>query len=218
MYGNVHSSVPNNNPKVETTQSPWKWMAKQNMVRGNGEWNMTANGSGFLLGVIKCFETRQWWWLNNSVGDKSWELVVLWIILFSNPEILFKGTWWLCMHACMGAKLLQFCLTLCNLMEPARLLCPWESLNKNTGVGCHALLQEIFLTQGSNFYLLHLLHWQMGSLAGRFFMARATWEARVTMTRMLKRKTWAKKKPYQVVDRFYNIVIRVTFVSFPIFR
>ena len=29
------------------------------------------------------------------------------------------------------------------------LLSPWNSLGKNTGVGCHALLQEIFLTQGS---------------------------------------------------------------------
>ena len=37
------------------------------------------------------------------------------------------------------------------------------------------------------------------------------------MTRMLKRKTWAKKKIYHVVDRFYSFVIRVTFVSFPIF-
>ena len=47
----------------------------------------------------------------------------------------------------------------------ARLLCPWNSPGKNTGVGCHALLQGIFLTQGSNPYLLHLLHWQVGSLA-----------------------------------------------------
>ena len=32
-------------------------------------------------------------------------------------------------------------------------------------MGCHALLQEIFLTQGSNPHLLHLLHWQTGSLS-----------------------------------------------------
>ena len=31
-------------------------------------------------------------------------------------------------------------------LEPARLLCPWDSLGKNTGVGCCAILQEIFLT------------------------------------------------------------------------
>ena len=37
-----------------------------------------------------------------------------------------------------------------NSLQPARLLCPWTSLGKNIGVGCHALLQEIFSTQGLN--------------------------------------------------------------------
>ena len=45
-----------------------------------------------------------------------------------------------------------------------RLLCPWDSLGKNTGVGCHALLQGTFLAPGSNLHLLCLLHWQAGSL------------------------------------------------------
>ena len=31
-------------------------------------------------------------------------------------------------------------------------------------MGCHALLQGIFPTQGSNLHLLGLLHWQAGSL------------------------------------------------------
>ena len=34
----------------------------------------------------------------------------------------------------------------------------------NTGVGCHALLQGIFPTQGLNPHLLSLLLWQQGSL------------------------------------------------------
>ena len=34
-------------------------------------------------------------------------------------------------------------------MQTARLLCPWTSLGKNTGVGCHFFLQRIFPTQGS---------------------------------------------------------------------
>ena len=38
------------------------------------------------------------------------------------------------------------------------LLCPWGSPAKNTGVGCRALLQGIFLTQGLNQRLLCLLH------------------------------------------------------------
>ena len=47
---------------------------------------------------------------------------------------------------------------------PTRLLCPWDSPGKNTGVGCHALLQGIFPTQGSNPCLLGLLHRQAESL------------------------------------------------------
>ena len=39
-----------------------------------------------------------------------------------------------------------------------------DSPGKNTGVGSQALLQRIFLTQGSNLSLLHLLHWKVGSL------------------------------------------------------
>ena len=49
-------------------------------------------------------------------------------------------------------------------LQPARLICPWISPSKNTGVGSHSLLQGIFLTQGSNLCLLCLLHWQAGSL------------------------------------------------------
>ena len=39
-----------------------------------------------------------------------------------------------------------------------------EKKKKNTGEGCHSLLQGIFLTQGSNPHLLHLQHWQADSL------------------------------------------------------
>ena len=48
--------------------------------------------------------------------------------------------------------------------SPTRLLRPWDSPGKSTGVGCHALLQGVFPTQGSNLSLFHLLHWQVGSL------------------------------------------------------
>ena len=37
----------------------------------------------------------------------------------------------------------------------AMLLCPWDSPGKNTGVGCHTLLQGIFPPQGSKLGLLH---------------------------------------------------------------
>ena len=40
-------------------------------------------------------------------------------------------------------------------LYPTRVLCPWDSPGKNTGVGCHSLLQRIFPTQGLNSGLLH---------------------------------------------------------------
>ena len=51
----------------------------------------------------------------------------------------------------------QLCPTLCDPMEcsPTRLLCPWNSPDKSTEVGSPSILQEIFLTQGSNLVLLH---------------------------------------------------------------
>ena len=53
-------------------------------------------------------------------------------------------------------------------LYPARLLCPWGSPGKNTGVGCRGLLQGIFPTQELN----PGLH-----TAGAFFTIWATREA-----------------------------------------
>ena len=47
-------------------------------------------------------------------------------------------------------KCAQSCPTICDHMEPTRLLHPWNSPGKNTGMGCHFLLQGIFPTWGSN--------------------------------------------------------------------
>ena len=48
--------------------------------------------------------------------------------------------------------------------QPVRLLCPWESPGKETGVDWHALLQVIFWTQGFNLCFLCTLHFQAGRL------------------------------------------------------
>ena len=57
---------------------------------------------------------------------------------------------------CMGTMYIRAkSLSHVQLSVPARLLSPWDSPGKNTGVGCHALLQGVFLTQGSNPGLLH---------------------------------------------------------------
>ena len=43
--------------------------------------------------------------------------------------------------AATAAKSLQLCPTLCDPRDGTRLCRPWDSPGKNTGVGCHILLQ-----------------------------------------------------------------------------
>ena len=54
----------------------------------------------------------------------------------------------LCIYVLSCFSCVQLSATLWTVA--CRLLCPWDSLGKNTGVGCHALFQGIFPTQGLN--------------------------------------------------------------------
>ena len=69
-------------------------------------------------------------------------------------------------------------------LEPTRLLCPWDSPGKKTGVGCHALLQGIFPAQGLNPALLycrqilyHLSH-------------QESWHSLIGLLRLYTAKLW----------------------------
>ena len=66
----------------------------------------------------------------------------------------------------------QSCPTLWDphRQQPTRLLCPWKSPGKKTGVGCHFLLQGILPTQRSNLCFL---------LGSRILYHWATWETLV---------------------------------------
>ena len=75
-----------------------------------------------------------------SIKDRSWSLVTT--LFFACVCLVTQS--WLRLHG----------------LYPARLLCPWNLPGKNTGVGCHALLQGIFPTQGLKQVLPH----------GRFFI------------------------------------------------
>ena len=61
------------------------------------------------------------------------------------------------MESLLVGVIAQSCLTLCNPTDCslARFLCTWDSPGKNAGVGCHFLLQGIFLSQELNPGLLH---------------------------------------------------------------
>ena len=75
------------------------------------------------------------------------------------------------------------CVLLFATHQAPRLLCSWDSPSKNTGVGCHALFQGIFLIQESNPCFL------FSCIGGRFFTTSATWEAQQTLVEKHK-KPW----------------------------
>ena len=54
-------------------------------------------------------------------------------------------------HGNGGGALSRVRLSLPHGLQPTRLLCPWDSPGKSTGVGCHFFLQGTFPTPG----LLH---------------------------------------------------------------
>ena len=78
-------------------------------------------------------------------------------------------------YGCVRAESPRSCLTLRDPVScsPPRLLCPWDSPGKNTGVRWCTLLQGIFPTQDQT--------WSLASpaLAGGFFIISATREAQL---------------------------------------
>ena len=99
------------------------------------------------------------------IKDKDWaSLVVHWLRLclamqgIPVQSLVWKDRTchWACVCVCVLSRFSHVWLFV--VLWTARLLCPWNSPGKNIRVGCHALLQGIFLTQGSNPGLLRLLH------------------------------------------------------------
>ena len=60
------------------------------------------------------------------------------VCIITQTRPLLKVPWF---GVCLLCLVAQLCLTLRpHGLQPARLLCPWNSPGENTGVGCHALL------------------------------------------------------------------------------
>ena len=72
--------------------------------------------------------------------------------IYTHIYIIFWNYSFPLWFACMRAKSLQSCPTLCDSMtcSPSGSSVHGDSPSSNTGVGCHALLQGIFPTQGLN--------------------------------------------------------------------
>ena len=91
---------------------------------------------------------------HHTLGNSLWELSAPWC------KVWLPGG---CQVVLCSAA--QLCPTLCNPMDCTRQTPLFMGFSrKNTGVGCHFLLQGNFPTQGSSPHLLCRLHWQADSL------------------------------------------------------
>ena len=113
--------------------------------RWNSPGQNTGVGSLFLQGI---FPTQG---LNPGIPHSRWILYHL--SHKGSPYICV----WVCVCGCVCVRGLvaKAGLTLVTGLQPSRLLCSWDFPGKNTGVGCHFLLQGIFPTQEANSGLLH---------------------------------------------------------------
>ena len=89
----------------------------------------------------------------------------------SQNDGIFQCLYGACVHVC---SVTQLCLILCDPMDciPPGSSVHGDSQGKNTKMGCHALLQEIFPTHGLNL---------SPTLAGRFFTSSTTQEAQTCL-------------------------------------
>ena len=91
--------------------------------------------------------------------------------------------------------------------------CPWNSPGKNTGVGCHALLQEIFPAYGSNLGLLHcrqiLYHLSYQGSPNKFV------EIVKIVTSWNEHLTFSRERTYQVLWIHSVPVLQMHYFHFP---
>ena len=87
---------------------------------------------------------------------------VLCIIIFDQYAFFFKNVYLVSRNCeCVHAQFLQSCLTFCNPMDcspPGSSVLVGIIQYSYTGVGCHFLLQRIFVIQGLSPHLLNLLN------------------------------------------------------------
>ena len=90
--------------------------------------------------------------MSNSVGCRIQQATLLYFLYSCHIMLLLLN----------HVSCVQLFVTPCTAACQAPLSMGFSS--KNTGMGCHTLLQGIVLTQGLDLHLLCLLHWQVGSL------------------------------------------------------
>ena len=138
----------------------------------------------YLLNNIRLFcNPKDWSLPGTSVQDVSQARTVEWIVIsFSRGSSWFRDQTYVSCISCIGRWIL---LPLNHLGSP-----------KDTGVGSHSLLQQIFPTQGSNLDLSHCrqilyhLSWPE-DLSNDGYRYSLLWEMEsLSLENMLRRNPW----------------------------
>ena len=99
------------------------------------EFSRQENSTGILTGIPT--RVGSYFLLQGIFQIQGWNLCLL-----HYRQILYHRATWGESHSVVSDSLWP------NGPQPTRLLCPWHSPGKNTGVGCHSLLQGSVSTQG----------------------------------------------------------------------
>ena len=126
------------------------WEGKHNWSHWGNMLKIRLGGQGEVEGVRSEAGSKDHWWLIASVLQAFWDFEHLhYGTLCAGSDVLqnrcdpaLVGLTQCYAAAAAAAKSLQSYPTLCNpRQQPIRLSRPWDSPGKNTGVGCHFLLQ-----------------------------------------------------------------------------
>ena len=96
---------------------------------------------------------------HSPINCNSWYILKIFTFPWVRDSAIFRRyILWLCFVCTKSVLVTHVCLTLSNPTHShpsGWLLYLWNSPGKNTGVGCHSLLQGIFPTQEWKLGLLH---------------------------------------------------------------
>ena len=152
------------------------------MKTGGSEWWSSFNvaiwlGLGtefeFRLVWLQSYWSRNWPPIHGGHGEEREAAISHWEVasLTSKGTHTQRGLSWLAVrqvdlnsHLSVYTQSLSPVCSVTSWTVACQAPLSMEIPSKNTGVGCHFILQGIFLTHGLNLHLLLLLHWQVDSL------------------------------------------------------
>ena len=132
----------------------------QTHASGTGRPRLNHRAAGAVLAAfLKVYICLRWLWVETGLENWACAPWALPVPPQTSQQAFADLVWRNCAEFYLLSVLSRFsqvCLYV-TPWAPARLLCPWDSPGKDTGVGCHAFCQGIFPTRGWNLHLLCLL-------------------------------------------------------------